>query len=425
MQSKHIFVRMSKRKEVHPNELDLMPEGTEEPTINTEGRFWCLTVFPVEQKDDERVYANYPDKVECIVRSSKGTEYKIKYLRYQEEKCPKTGRFHLQMFMIMEKPIKFTVLKNAFPKCRIAMRYKKSTNKQADEYCDKEETATGKYKYKGGEFEEDQQGKRTDLELVAEAIKDGATLKAVSSMFPSTFMKFHGGIKSYASYHDEPIACERDCALYWGLTGVGKTYHVERMLENYEKLGLRVFQPAVTKDGGLCFFKYDGEQIIWLEDFDGKRHLDARTLKLIMDNGKCMLPARYNPVAAKHQKVIITSNRPPEKWGYEAIDLPAIVRRLNSIWECRMDEWRRAANPHKSVAARTIPNPNREYLMAKLLDAPQQSELEPSSSTFILPTANPSPMYVDLRDQQEDFDMSREYGSNNMDHLIDLTQDDE
>nr|QRI44156.1 MAG: replication-associated protein [Cressdnaviricota sp.] len=91
------------------------------------------------------------------------------------------------MFMIMEKPIKFTVLKNAFPKAHIAMRYKQSTNKAADEYCDKEETATGKHKYKGGVFEEDQQGKRSDLELVAEAIQDGATLKAVASMFPASY----------------------------------------------------------------------------------------------------------------------------------------------------------------------------------------------------------------------------------------------
>lgn len=384
--------------------------------MNTEGRFWCLTIFPVEQKDDDRVYANYPDVVEYIIRSTKGTEYKIKYLHYQEEKCPTTGRYHLQMFMIMEKPIKFTVLKNAFPKAHIAMRYKQSTNKAADDYCDKEETATGKHKYKGGVFEEDQQGKRSDLELVAEAIQDGATLKAVASMFPASFMKFHAGISKFHMMQDEPVAAKRDCNLYWGPTGVGKTYHVQRILEEYERLGLKTFQPAITRDGGYCFFKYSGEQIIWLEDFDGKKQLPAQQLKLILDDGKCMLPARYEPKAAKHLKVLITSNRAPEDWGYDQTDVPAIVRRLNGLWTCKMDKWHRAANPMKQIEAKTIDNPNRDFLHQRLcgVEMPQQAA---SSSCFILPTTTPT--YVDLRPQQQ----SQEYGSINLDHVIDLTQD--
>ena len=181
------FAPALKRKETHVGTNDLSRMGEcDEPTVNTEGRFWCFTVFAVDNSKVPREYVDFPANVNSIIRSSRGTEYPIKYLIYQEEKCPKTDRYHLQGFMITHKPVKFTVLKNCYPKVHLAMRYKKSTNAQAREYCNKDDTATGFHKYEGGEFEEDQSGKRSDLEMVAKAIEDGDTLKAVARKFPSS-----------------------------------------------------------------------------------------------------------------------------------------------------------------------------------------------------------------------------------------------
>lgn len=388
-----------KRKETHVGTNDLSRMGEcDEPTVNTEGRFWCFTVFAVDNSKVPREYVDFPANVNSIIRSSRGTEYPIKYLIYQEEKCPKTDRYHLQGFMITHKPVKFTVLKNCYPKVHLAMRYKKSTNAQAREYCNKDDTATGFHKYEGGEFEEDQSGKRSDLEMVAKAIEDGDTLKAVARKFPSSFMKYHGGIQKFSVLMQEPLAIERINECYWGPGGVGKTHYVMELIKSK---GWSFFIPDVKSDGSFCFASYAGEQVLLLDDFEGKKHLDCRTLKLIMDNHGCNLPARYVQVAARHHRVIILSNLAPENWGYGAEHVHPIVRRIDSLVSCRMDEWRVAANPYKNTVAQTVPNPNREYLRQLLLE---EQEISPSSSCFILPTnqMNPTPQTcVDLTQDDE------------------------
>lgn len=306
------------------------------PKIDSEGRFWAWTYF---QEDGE--YVNFPASVNTLIHTQKTTK-KIKYLVYQEEKCPETGRLHLQGFMILFEKTKKSVLCKNFPMVNLRLRYAQSTNQAAADYCKKADSATGKHKYEGGEFEEDAQGKRNDLAVVMEAIKDGANLKAIAGNFGATFIKYHAGIGHAHRLLNAPK--ERDAPavlLVYGPPGCGKTEMVKQIMRSLGDDGTldHVYIPETNNSARLSFEEYAGQQIIWLDEFAGKEALDVRSLLLLTDRGMTKLPGRQHCRNAEHTHVFITANEPPETWGYAPVHVDALCRRVRLEVKADYDKW--------------------------------------------------------------------------------------
>lgn len=312
-------------------------EGFEESSAkDSEGRFWVMTVH----QNAEGSYVNFPASVDAVIVTQR-SNIAIKYLSYQEERCPKTGRCHLQLFMITKDKVKHSTLRKNFPKHYIAMRYKKATNKQADEYTKKKETATGKHVYQGGEFEDDQSGKRTDLQEVLKACEDGATLDAIVRTHGSTFVKYPRGILLAKKILQKPDPNRKvEVVLFTGPTGTGKTSFVKRLIEMGNN---SVYVPEANNSNMLSFEEYDGEQVISIEELSKcagpSCQIPSAALLKLCDNGAVKLMGRGQSCHAKHSFVYITSNFEPDQWGMSEEHLAAFLRRVNLWMDCDYKEW--------------------------------------------------------------------------------------
>lgn len=326
-------------------------DNYEEPNAkDSEGRFWCMTIH----KDENGEYSNFPATVGQLLKTQRGTKH-IMYLVYQEERCPKTERCHLQLFMITKEKVKHSTLRGLFPKHYIAMRYKKSTNEEAAMYCKKKDTATGKHVYEGGTFEEDKSGKRQDLEDLYEAALNQEVLAAVvGKSFNNfkTYVKFHAGVEKafqMLQKEDDDRVCE--LILLTGPTNSGKTTFVKEFLK---RTGYSAYQPRSNNGGAYSFETYDRQQVIWIEELSSctgpGAQLSAASLLKLCDNGRVVLPGRNMSKAAHHGLVMITSNMEPDQWGLHPDHLQAFLRRLTYWVHCDYDAWEM-----KQQAPETLP----------------------------------------------------------------------
>lgn len=415
---------------------DSSTRGPKESKKDTEGRFWCFTVY----QNEEGEYVNFPASVHTLIITQKAQKA-IKYLIYQEEKCPKTQRLHLQGFMITKDKIKHSALRNAFPGHHFEMRYKDSTNQQAKEYCRKDDSATGKHKYEAGEFEEAEQGKRNDLQAVMDAIQDDATLRDIAGRFGPSMIRYDRGIRSVHSIltsapnRGQPFVC-----IFWGPTGTGKT-EFAGMVADLLECG-EPYMPAQNNAGRFSFESYVDSQAILLEDFNGAEMLGIQPLLKICDRGRFTLPGRGISPHARHQYVFITSNKSPDEWGYSAEHVAALRRRCDLEMYCDYDEWtvetaRNNQVPNWIAQSGSLNSSNSKfpnvftYLrpeLAQVVEANKRLKRHSATSrNFILPAARPiadeekEPEAVDI---YEDFDLSPAHISTTLPFIYDLTQDD-
>lgn len=93
------------------------------PRAPSQARSWIATVYkdPVEFR--EQLDANY-----------------IKYGIWQQERCPTTGRLHLQCYFEFKKPMRMRAVKGALGDATAHVEPRRGTREDAREYCRKEES---------------------------------------------------------------------------------------------------------------------------------------------------------------------------------------------------------------------------------------------------------------------------------------------
>lgn len=170
------------------------------------------------------------------------------------------------------------------------------------------------------------QGKRTDLNLVADALKSGSSVTDIVLEFTETFIKYHKGVEKAAAYLFNAEGYQpKNVLIHWGETGTGKTRSV------YDEHGYdKVFKWSAGM--GKWFDGYDQQPVILCDD-----------LRYTVDNSKCFLNGRsiawwlnfldgypvqveikggMKFIRASH--VYITTNQDPRTWW---ADMPASTGR--------------------------------------------------------------------------------------------------
>lgn len=264
----------------------------------------------------------------CFTEHNVETEYKevdgVRYMVYQKERCPETGKEHLQGYVELHKPQRISWLKKHISGTA-HWESRKGTRDEAKAYCMKTDTRVGE-PVEIGKWNEKGQGQRTDLDAAAELIKKNPK-KAMDNMvdeMPSLFIKYHRGIEKMADnlmYRETKVKFRKvETYVYWGEAGTGKTREV---FENVNDLYI------LSKDADTLWFDgYNGEDAILIDDFYGNIKYDF--LLRLLDGYPCRLPIKGGHKWAMWTRVFITSNKKPEEW-YSFGLLPALERRLTEI----------------------------------------------------------------------------------------------
>lgn len=278
------------------------------------------------------MFTHYPEEEIKEIHPASNSD-KIRYMIWQNELCPKTGRLHVQGYVQFTNPMCLKGMKDIFgntchfDKCR-------GNESQCIAYCSKEESKlSGPWEYgiKAGST----QGKRNDLVDFVNRCLDKPTDLELLEEHPAEWAKYEKvpGRVINALIEDECRYKEREMHIFllWGKTGSGKTHHALEYSSDYFKLELY--------NGGIWFDRYKGQETLIIDEFDGQ--LSINLMKKILDKWPLQLPVKGASTWAAWKTVIIISNTEPRYWWngcYKEQDYLAMCRRINTCYYCKDQE---------------------------------------------------------------------------------------
>lgn len=265
----------------------------------------------------------------CFTLNNPGTwrplfqEPAMIFLIYQLERGEQ-GTLHLQGYVRFSSRKRLSTVKNILGRQELHAEPARGSESDNRAYCSKEDTRVeGPWEF--GTYNPEvsaRQGKRTDLDEVADALKQGKPLEDVALEHSVAFMKYTNGIKALAEMvRDPPAVREVETHVIWGPTGTGKTHYV---MTNYEDV-------FVVCPGRSPWDEYKGETTILFDEFNDAEWPLTTMLKLL-DKWKYCCSARYSNKYARWTTIFICSNENPENFYKFAspAQLAAFRRRITS-----------------------------------------------------------------------------------------------
>jgi len=178
-------------------------------------RNWCFTL----NNPDEELLPERWENIRCAI--------------WQHE-VGDEGTYHYQGYAEFTEPMRLGAVRALWGMERAHWERRLGSKEQAIAYCEKRDgtEVDGPWFYPdeatvraGGE-----QGKRNDIEAALESLKRGATHEEMLDLHGVVVVKYHKGL-DYARLHlpaDDWVEVQKDCVLYWGPTGTGKSYRLRQ-----------------------------------------------------------------------------------------------------------------------------------------------------------------------------------------------------
>lgn len=217
-----------------------------------------------------------------------------RYCIYQLEEG-EAGTPHLQGLLIFKSQKSFSSVKLLLPLCHL----EQCRNVAASiKYCSKEE---GRLEPPVEIGERPNQGRRSDLETIANDIVSGTSIMDVAKNDPAVFVRNFKGLQALSNIFHSKRNWEMDVQVYTGTTGTGKTRKAFEIAPN-----------AFWKEKADWWDGYMGEEDVIIDEFTNDvpigvllRWLDRYPLRVPVKGG-------FVPFVAK--RIFITSNIPFEEW---------------------------------------------------------------------------------------------------------------
>jgi len=248
----------------------------------------------------------------------------VRYIVFQLEQGA-DGTPHYQGYVEFQRPYDLAGVKS---RCceRSHWENRKGTAKQAIKYASKAETRID------GPWEDGvktQQGSRSDIVALREAIKKGATKEVLMEDHPDVMARYPRFVGQVKDAYFANGWRETECILLIGDTGLGKTRWVYDNWPTFWRL------PAVTTS--MWFDGYQGETHVLLDDFSGAASkVSVAMLLQILDGYTQRMPNKGGFVTWKPSHMAVTTNLHPRLW-YRWTDRPqqylALTRRFSLVKE--------------------------------------------------------------------------------------------
>jgi len=208
------------------------------------------------------------------------------------------------------------------------VRISRGTSDQNMAYITKLQTSiTGTYKDFGTMIQH--QGFRSDWIDIVEKIKEGKTVHDIIGIYPKKLM-YINAIQKYYDLHQHKTYKykgfeKKEVMVIFGDSDVNKTRHCEDNYNNEEAGGLYKYH-GDNGDGKLWFDGYDGQETLLIDEFyGGIKH--SKMLNLL-DGYHYQLPVKGGFAQSRIKRIIITTNKKPEKWYSKGLS-PQLNRRIN------------------------------------------------------------------------------------------------
>jgi len=238
------------------------------------------------------------------------------YLIYEWEVCPMTQTPHWQGYVRFKGRKRMDTVKNLLGHNSLHLEVCRGSEAENRTYCSKEGGAHEFGTYDAGAGK---QGRRTDIEGAADAIKQGKSMKDVAQTHSSAFIKYNKGLQAFAEIllGEPPVMRDVHLTILWGDSGVGKSH---RALITYP-------DAYVTKASKNMWDMYNGQEQVILDEFNDQV-VALEDFNSWVDKWKLQLPCRYNNKWARWTVVVILSNYDPDNWWMFHRNRATAVRRM-------------------------------------------------------------------------------------------------
>lgn len=255
----------------------------------------------------------------------------VRFLVCQIERCPSTGRHHVQGYIELTRSVRFSALHRLLHRS-LSLRESHGTAEQNIAYCTKDDTRILGPWREGAPVS---QGNRTDIAAARESVEAGHNTMALWQNHFPVMVKYYKAIYEFRSVfhrkesmenqlHTEPVYQPIHVHVYWGDSGAGKTRRA--FYEAHHPYIASV--PFISQP--MWFDGYQPGQDIILDDFSGEVPLNW--LKRFLDIYPFELPVKGALVPRVCRGIYITSNTSPTHWYPLAsqTDLQALTRRFTT-----------------------------------------------------------------------------------------------
>ncbi|AEL87792.1 putative replication-associated protein [Bat faeces associated cyclovirus 4] len=258
------------------------------------------------------------------------SEFIKKYCKYGivgKEIAPTTGTLHLQGFCNLQKPMRFSTIKQRLDN-RIHLEKANGSDEENQKYCSKS----------GDFFEEGSPGfpgRRTDLESLVSSIKNRevTTLKGVAEMHGACFIKYHRGIQAYMQQMVpiQPRDFKTEVYFYWGPPGTGKSRRAaEEARTRFPNNPDTGRDEVYYKPRGLWWDGYEQQKAVVIDDFYGWIKYDE--MLKICDRYPYKVQIKGGFQEFKAEAIWITSNVSIDLlYRFTGYDPAALQRRMTCI----------------------------------------------------------------------------------------------
>lgn len=220
-------------------------------------------------------------------------------IAFGEEKCPSTGKAHLQGHITFKRTYRLGALKKLHETAHWSKALCTDFN----------------YELKGENvFIKDnrKQGERSDLKRAAAMILDKKKVREVARECPETFVRYGNGLLHLAAVIIEPRdgSVKPTITVYYGSTGTGKS---RKAREDFKDENYWVWNPSREK----WFDGYTGQNHVIFEEFRGQ--LTLGMLLSITDRYECAIQFKGGTTEFCALNMIFTSPCHPRQW-YEKLE---------------------------------------------------------------------------------------------------------
>lgn len=274
-----------------------------------EAKRWCFTIN--NPTDDDKWW----EKPEISGQ--------LEYLVVQEERGEE-GTVHYQGFVIFKSKKRLSWIKN---NCNNRGHFEvtKGSNKEASDYCKKDETYTGGLRVEIGQMPERKAGKASErLEKAADELDQIKTVYKRPREIDSMTLLQSGFTQAYKLCTDDilgPFRPNLRILTLIGPPGCGKSWTINSFFPHH---GLCIY------GNSGCWFQNPSADCMIFEEFNGQ--IQLQKMLQYLDPYPLALEVKGRMAPACYDTVIITSNVTP-KWWYPINDSSKREAAVHALWD--------------------------------------------------------------------------------------------